>query len=55
MSFLSWLQRIFTPPSTGDHVLDSGSQGLQWNQNVRIVLAIIIVILSAFVVYRILS
>ena len=55
MSFLSWLQRIFTPPSTGGHDLDSESQGLQWNQNVRIVLAIIIVIISAFVVYRILS
>lgn len=55
MSFLSWLQRIFTPPSAGGHDLDSGGQGLQWNQNVRIVLAIIIVILSAFVVYRILS
>ena len=55
MSFLSWLQRVFTPPSTGGHHLDSGGQGLQWNQNVRIVLAIIIVIISAFVVYRILS
>lgn len=55
MSFLSWLQRVFTPPSTGGHDLDSGGQGFQWNQNVRIVLAIIIVIISAFVVYRILS
>ena len=55
MSFSSWLQRIFSPPSTGDLDLDEESVNFQWNQNARIVLAIIIVILSAFVVYWILS
>ncbi|MFT4301804.1 MAG: hypothetical protein QM579_08630 [Desulfovibrio sp.] len=55
MSFFSWLQRIFTPPSTGDPDLDIEPSSFQWNQNARIVLAIIVVILSAFVVYRILS
>ncbi len=55
MSFSSWLQRIFSPPSTGDLDLDEESINFQWNQNARIVLAIIIVILSAFVVYWILS
>ena len=55
MSFFSWLQRIFSSPSTGDLDLDEESVNFQWNQNARIVLAIIIVILSAFVVYWILS
>ena len=55
MSFFSWLQRIFTPPSTGDPDLDEESVNFQWNQNARIVLASIIVILSAFGVYWILS
>ena len=55
MSFSSWLQRIFSPPSTGDLDLDEESVNFQWNQNARIVLAIIIVILSAFVVYWIWS
>ncbi|MDD4701137.1 MAG: hypothetical protein PHI96_02840 [Desulfovibrio sp.] len=55
MSFSSWLQRIFTPHSTEAPDLDADPTGFQWNQNARIVLAIIVVILSAFVVYRILS
>ena len=55
MSFLSWLQNIFTPPSTGDLDLDDTRPGFEWNQNVRIVLAMIIVIISAFVVFWILS
>ena len=54
-SFLSWLQNIFTPPSTGDPDLDDTRPGFEWNQNVRIVLAMIIVIISAFVVFWILS
>lgn len=53
--FLSWLQNIFTPPSTGDPDLDDTRPGFEWNQNVRIVLAMIIVIISAFVVFWILS
>ena len=55
MSFLSWLQNIFTPPSTGDPDLDDTRPGFEWNQNVRIVLAMIIVIISAFAVFWILS
>ena len=55
MSFLSRLQNIFTPPSTGDPDLDDTRPGFEWNQNVRIVLAMIIVIISAFVVFWILS
>lgn len=55
MSFFSWLQRIFTPPSTGDPELDEQSPSFEWNQNARIMLAIVVVILSAFVVYWILS
>ena len=55
MSLFSWLQRIFAPPSTDATDLDVEVSGFQWNQNARIVLAIIVVILSAFVVYWILS
>lgn len=57
MSFSSWLQRIFSPPSTSgnDPELDDETPGFEWNQNARIVLAIIIVVISALVVYWILS
>lgn len=57
MSFSSWLQRIFSPPSTSgnDAELDAETPGFEWNQNVRIVLAIIIVFISALMVYWILS
>ena len=55
MSFLSWLQRLFTPPSTGDPELDAEAPTFQWNQNARIVLAVVVVILSALVVSWILS
>ena len=55
MSFFSWMQNLFTPPSTGDPDLDDPRPGFEWNQNARIVLAIIVVIISAFVVFWILS
>ncbi len=57
MSFSSWLQRIFSPPSTSvsDAELDDGIPGFEWNQNARIVLAIIIVFISALIIYWILS
>ena len=55
MSFFSWMQNLFTPPSTGDPDLDDTRPGFEWNQNARIVLAIIVVIISAFVVFWILS
>ncbi|MBS6828388.1 MAG: hypothetical protein KH208_00715 [Desulfovibrio sp.] len=55
MSFTSWLQRIFSPPSTGDPDLEDETSGFEWNQNVRIVLAIIVVIISALVVWWIVS
>ncbi len=55
MSFFSRLQGLFTPPSTGDPDLDDPRPGFEWNQNVRILLAILVVIISAFVVYWILS
>lgn len=54
MSFSSWLQRLFTFPSAGDPE-DEEHESLEWNQNARIVLAIIVVFLSALVVYWILS
>lgn len=57
MSFSSWLQRIFSPPSTSVNEAepDDETSGFEWNQNARIVLAIIVVVLSAVVVYWILS
>ena len=55
MSFFSWIQSLFTPPSTGDPELDDTRPSFEWNQNARIVLAIIVVIISAFVVFWILS
>ena len=57
MSFTSWLQRIFSPPSTsgGDAALEDDTSGFEWNQNVRIVLALIVVFLSALVVWWIVS
>lgn len=57
MSFSSWLQRIFSSPSTSgnDADLDAETPGFEWNQNARIVLALIIVFISALVVYWILS
>lgn len=57
MSFTSWLQRIFSPLSTsgGDADLEDDTSNFEWNQNVRIVLALIVVFLSALVVWWIVS
>ena len=52
MSFTSWLQRMFSPPSTGDPDLEDEISGFEWNQNVRIVLAILVVFISALVVWQ---
>lgn len=56
MSLSSWLQRLFTPPSSGDPEPDEQiPSGFAWNQNARVMLAVVVVILSAFAVYWILS
>ena len=55
MSYTSWLQRMFSPPSTGDPDLEDEISGFEWNQNVRIVLAILVVFISALVVWWIVS
>ena len=55
MSFTSWLQRMFSPHSTGDPDLEDEISGFEWNQNVRIVLAILVVFISALVVWWIVS
>jgi hypothetical protein len=56
MSIFSKIYQIFTlPTSHGDTGQDGEGLSFSWNQNVRIVLAIVIVFLSAFVVYWILT
>ena len=42
-------------PSTGDPDLEDEISGFEWNQNVRIVLAILVVFISALVVWWIVS
>lgn len=55
MSWNSGLKGFFAVPST-DVVLQNGeSSGVAWNQNTCSVLAIIVVVLSAFVVCWIVS
>ena len=49
------MQSLFTPPSTGDPDLDDPRPSFEWNQNARVMLAIIVVIISAFVVFWIRS
>ena len=57
MSFTSWLQRIFNPSfiSGGAADLEDDTSGFEWKQNLRIVLAQIVVFLSALVVWWIVS
>jgi hypothetical protein len=56
MSIFSKIYEIFTlPTSRGDAGQDGDGLSFFWNQNVRIVLAVVVVVLSAFVVYWILA
>lgn len=57
MSFTSWMQRIFSPPTTsgGDAALEDETSGFEWNQNVRIVLALLVVFLSALALWWIVA
>lgn len=55
-SFMSWLVRLISPAQTGD--LEQGGDaddGIVWDQSARTVLAILIVIVSAFIIYWIMS
>lgn len=52
--FLSWLTRMISPTSTGSREsLDDDE--VVWDQNVRTVLAIVVVIVSAFIIYWIMN
>ncbi|BAV92071.1 hypothetical protein [Candidatus Desulfovibrio trichonymphae] len=55
MSWNSGLKDFFAVPSTDDVLQNEKRSGFAWNQNACTVLAIIAVVLSAFVVYRIVS
>lgn len=57
MSFKSMLQKIFSPPQAeGDeYALGDESANFEWTQNLRVVLAIVIVIISGFIVRWIMS
>ena len=55
MSFLAPLQRLFTLPSVKGDPLDEDDAPYQWNQHARIVLAILIVLVSAGIVAWIIS
>lgn len=61
MSFLSWLERLFVPTSpiehdNGDAVqIEPQQSPFEWNQNMRIVTAIVVTFLSAFVMWWIVA
>lgn len=56
MTLKAWLQRIFSPPNTnGETELGDESTSIEWTQNLRIVIAIIIVVASGFIVRWIVS
>ena len=58
MSFLSWLERLFVPARPSE---EDGAQGMvelepqhspfEWNQNMRIVTAIVVTFISACVMW----
>lgn len=61
MSFLSWLERLFVPAPPSEN----GAEGMvelepphspfEWNQNMRIVTAIVVTFLSACVMWWIVA
>ncbi|MBQ9451720.1 MAG: hypothetical protein IJU65_00275 [Desulfovibrio sp.] len=54
MSFKSILQGLFKAPTSADDAFQDDNDDFEWNQHARIMLAVLIVILSAFVLYWIL-
>lgn len=54
-SFMSWLVRLISPTQTGDLQQGGTDDDIVWDQNARTVLAILIVIVSAFIIYWIMS
>lgn len=54
-SFMSWLVRLISPAQTGNLEQGDTDDDIVWNQNARTVLAILIVIVSAFIIYWIMS
>ena len=61
MSFLSWLEHFFVPPTSqeneaeGTLELEPQHSPFEWNQNTRIVTAIIVTVLSAFIMWWIVA
>lgn len=61
MSFLTWLERLFVPSpppeneAEGTLELEPQHSPFEWNQNTRIVTAIVVTILSAFVMWWIVA
>lgn len=55
MSFKSKLQALFRAPSADGDDFEEQNADFEWNQHARIMLAVLIVILSAFVIYWILA
>ena len=57
MSFSSWLQRLcntFVPPDADDDP-DGENAGFEWGQNVRLGMAIVVVFVSALVMWWIIA
>ncbi len=54
-SFMSWLVRLISPAQTGNREQVDTDDDIVWDQNARTVLAIFIVIVSAFIIYWIMS
>ena len=54
-SFMSWLVRLISPAHTGNLEQGDTDDDIVWDQNARTVLAILIVIVSAFIIYWIMS
>lgn len=54
-SFMSWLVRLISPAQTGNLEQGDSDDDIVWDQNARTVLAILIVIVSAFIIYWIMS
>ena len=50
-SFMSWLVRLISPAQTGNLEQGDTDDDIVWDQNARTVLAILIVIVSAFIIY----
>ncbi|HJA79819.1 hypothetical protein [uncultured Desulfovibrio sp.] len=51
MSLFSWLQNLVTPPLDDDPESDAS---YEWDQNARIILAIIVMVIAAIIMYWIL-